>query len=270
VAARRRYGHDDLVVSEALGTQAGLALDNALLYEEQNAGSHRLDRGRGHPDDEHTEWVRGDERRRIARDLHDRIEQSFFAIELSASAALGGRAQHPSDTHLRETVARIGELSRAGAEELRAAIFALNRPECANLELTSVLWTLVRSFRQRTGIETDLVLTGSQRELPTEVADVLQSIAHETLANAERHSQARAVIVRLHFTARACTLTVLDDGVGASNLVMKRIGSSATHFGLRGLSQRVKGLHGTFAYGSAPDGGYQVRARIPLPGGSPT
>jgi signal transduction histidine kinase len=125
----------------------------------------------------------------------------------------------------------------------------------------------VRTFQQRTAIDTDLVLTGAQRDVPTEVAEGLHAVAREALANVERHSSAGAAVLGLHISARFITLTVHDDGAGASPLVLKQIGDSATHFGLRGLRQRVRRLNGTFFAGPGPDGGFLVRAKIPLQAG---
>ena len=214
-----------------------------------------------------SEWLRDDERRRIARDLHDHVEQTFFAIGLAATAALQDPSTSGSQTRWSQTLARVAALSNAGSEQLRGAIFALNDPNLVAMGLVPALWKLVRTFQQRTGIDTDLVFTGAQRQVPTEVAEVLHATAREALANVERHAQAGAVVLGLHVSERSITLTVHDDGRGASSLVLKRIANSTTHFGLRSLRQRVRRLHGTFSSGASPDGGFLVRARIPFPSG---
>ena len=266
-ADRWRYGPDELALAEALGNQAGLALDNAQLYEEQRRVVRRLEELRGELDVVRSEWLRDDERRRVARDLHDHVEQMFFAIALAASDALEHPDANGSPAAWAETLARIGDLSNAGAEQLRAAIFALNHADVADRGLVPELWKLVRSFQQRTGLDTDLVLTGVQRQVPTEVAEALHATAREALTNVERHARASAVVLGMHITARSITLTVHDDGNGASHLVLKRIANSTTHFGLRSVRERVRSLHGTFSSGPGPDGGFVVRARIPLESG---
>src|SRR5262249_7431865 len=146
--------------------------------------------------------------------------------------------------------------------------FALNHSEIAGLGLTPALWKLVRSFQQHTGIDTDLVLTGTQRPVPVGIAEALYATAREALTNVERHARAGAVVLGLHMSARTITLTVQDDGNGVPKDVLKRMGASAIHFGLRGLRERVRRLHGTFFSGSGPDGGFLVRARIPVPAAS--
>jgi signal transduction histidine kinase len=268
LGSRQSYAHEDLVVGEALGSQAGMALENAQLHEEQRLMIERLDHVRNELDGAQAEWLRGDERRRIARELHDHVEQTFFAIGLAAKATLDKRGeQGPDDTCLADSLARAGDLASAGAEQLRAAIFALNHAEFAGPSLIPALWNLVRSFQQRTSIDADLVLTGTQRNVPTEVAEALHAMAREALANVERHSRAAAVVLALHISTHFITLTVHDDGAGASRLLLKRIGASTTHFGLRGVRERVQRQHGRFVAGPGPDGGFLVRARIPLQSG---
>jgi signal transduction histidine kinase len=262
VASQRRYDRADLIVAEALATQVGFALENARLYEAQRAMVARLEQARNELDAAEGARLREDERQRIARELHDRVEQTFFALALTAQLAMD--EDREASAVLSTALQRIGELATSGAEEMRAAIFSLNHASFAGRGLVEALWTLVRDFQQRTGTESDLVLTGVQRTVPADAAEALHGIAREALANVERHSRARAVVLGLHLTRRSVTLTVHDDGLGASALVLKQIADSTTHFGLRGIRERVNRLGGTLRIGPAPDGGFMVRARIPL------
>jgi signal transduction histidine kinase len=261
--SRPRYAAEDLEVGEALGAQAGLALENAQLHEEQRGIDERVEAVRGQLGAAQG-WLLEDERRRIARELHDEVEQTFFAIGLTATAALDGPQRSSAVPPLSQALKQVGQLATVGAEQLRTAIFALNHAEFAGRGLMAAFWSLVRSFQNRTGIETDLVLTGAQRQVPAEVGEVLHAMAREALANVERHSHAGAVVLRLHVAPRSITLTIHDDGAGASQLVLKRIWNSATHFGLRNMRDRVRQLRGTLVAGPGPDGGFLVRARIPL------
>ncbi|HYW89208.1 MAG TPA: histidine kinase, partial [Chloroflexota bacterium] len=260
----KHYGAQDLSVADALGAQAGLALDNARLYAQQQEVIDRLQETRSQLDAAQRDRLLDEERRRIARDLHDHVEQTFFAIGLSARAALGNGANGTHAVSEAETLERVSQLAASGADQLRAAIFALNHAEVDGRGLVPELWRLVKAFQSRTGVETDLVLTGAQRRLPTDVAEALHSVAREALANIERHAQAGAVVLGLHIGARAVTLTIQDDGMGASALVLRQISSSTIHFGLRGIRERVRQLRGRFSARPGPDGGFIVRARVPL------
>src|SRR5579884_2505505 len=204
-----------------------------------------------------------EERRRIARELHDRVEQTFFSIGLTANAALDGASVGAAEP-LRAALASIRGLAAQGAEQMREAIFALSRAEVHDRGLVQALWKLVRAFQHRTGIDADLVLAGDERRLRPEAAEALYAVAREALANVEQHAQASAAVVSLRFGPRSATLAVQDDGVGAPNLVLRSLTDSVTHFGLQGLNERVRQLGGTFTVRPGDDGGLVVRARIPL------
>jgi len=261
---RRSFDRLDLSVADALGAQAGLALDNARLYAEQQEMVERLQLARHQLDTALRERLLDDERKRIARDLHDHVEQSFFAIGLAAGVRHSQRASEVGGAVQTDALERIARLADSGADQLRAAIFALNHAHVDGRGLVPALWTLVKMFQDRSGIESDLVLSGSQRRLPTEVAETLHSVAREALANVERHANAGAVVLCLHTGPRAVTLTVQDDGTGASPLVLRQIRNSTVHLGLRSIGERVRKLHGRFSAQPAPEGGFIVRARIPL------
>jgi signal transduction histidine kinase len=264
VTPRQIYRRDDLSLPEAFANGASLALDNASLYQQQLALVAHLEQVRGQLDAAQTEWLRDDERQRIARDLHDHVEQAFFAIGLTATAALDGRRRAQTVDELTEALGWITQLSAAGAEQLRGALFALKRTRDSRHGLVSVLRTLVRSFQERTGVEADLVVTGSESDIHSQVNETVHAVVREALANVERHANARSTVVSLQLRPRSVTLIVHDDGVGAPNLVLERLSSSALHFGLHGLRQRVRRLNGRFSARSGPEGGFVVRARLPL------
>ncbi len=271
---------------EDLAARAALAIDSAQLYEVERASRAaaeeavartsrlyeeqqrivgRLRELRGQLDAAERLRVLDDERERIARELHDRVEQTFFSIGLSVSALLASLPAPPAES-LCSALAVIRNSAQQGAEDLRAAIFALTRAEVHDLELVRALWQLVRKFQKRTGLEADLVESGAERRAPPEIAEVLYAVAREGLANVERHARATAVVVSLAFEPDAVTLTVQDDGVGASALVLSTLADSATRFGLKGSRERVLRLGGTFTAEPGDDEGFVLRARVPLRG----
>ncbi|MDQ6671359.1 MAG: histidine kinase [Chloroflexota bacterium] len=259
--SKRKYGSSDLAVAEDLAQRMALAIDNARLYEEQQRIVGRLRELRGQLEVTERARLLDDERKRIARELHDRVEQTFFSIELRVSALVANpRALLVGS--MRDALAEIQSSANQGAEDLRAAIFALTRAEVHDLGLVRALWQLVREFQERTGIEADLIESGAERRAPPEIAEVLHAVAREGLANVEQHAQATAVVVSLRFELDAATLTVQDDGVGAPALVLSMLADSATRFGLSGLSEQVVRVGGTFTAGPADDGGFIVRARV--------
>jgi PAS domain S-box-containing protein len=217
-------------------------------------------------------WAESDRHLEVVT-LQDHALQTFFAIGLVARAALvelADRAPRRGSEPVAAALVQVAELATDGTEHLREAIFALNHTELsAPGGVVPALGRLVRGFQQRTGIEADLLVTGVQRRLPREVEDVLQAVGREALANVERNSQATAVVLGVHVARHTVTLSIHDDGVGPSEPAVKRIADSATHFGLRGVGQRVRQLGGTFVAQPAGEGGFRVRMRLPLKGTQP-
>ncbi len=120
----------------------------------------------------------------------------------------------------------------------------------------------MRDFRERTGLEVGPVLGCRERLLPPETAEALLAVVREALVNVEQHARATSVVVTLRRSRGGVTLAVQDDGIGAPALLLRSIGSSFTHFGLRGLQEQIKKLGGSFTALNGEDGGLVVRARV--------
>jgi signal transduction histidine kinase len=248
-----------------------VAIRNARLYEEQRNMIARLQRLRGQVEAAERDRMLEDERRRIARELHDRVAQTFFSIGLAAQSALDvedGIADsgiaHKEAGDQWAALESIRGLSALGNEQMREAIFALSRADLQDRGLERILWTVVRDFRERTGLEADLVLVGKDQLLPPETAEALLAVVREALVNVEQHARATSVVVTLRSSRGGVTLAVQDDGVGAPALLLRSIGSSSTHFGLRGMQERTRKLGGALTVRNGEDGGLVVRVRVPV------
>jgi signal transduction histidine kinase len=241
--------------------QVAVAIRNARLYEQQRNMIARLQQLRGQVEAAERDRLLEDERRRIASELHDRVAQTFFSIGLTAQAAMDDGALEEDHTALQS----IRSLSAVGNEQMREAIFALTHAEVHERGLASTLWHVVRDFRERTGLDCDLVLVGKEPRLSPESAEALLSVAHEGLANVEQHAQATSVVVSLRTSQTGVTLAVHDDGAGAPALVLRSIASSATHFGLRTVQARIRKLGGSFTVRRGEDGGFVLRVRVRTP-----
>ena len=200
-----------------------------------------------------------EERRRVARDLHDVVLQD-----------LSGALQSLRLTHLRAkgsgTDLDLGEeleaLGRA-TSGLRTAMYDLRhekeRPFVKSVE------SLVELNRQLTpGRETALeVERGLPEELPREVNVELLRVLQEALVNARRHSGARNVRVRLRVEGGALVAGVIDDGKGFDTA------STRAGVGISAMRERVEGLGGRIEIESQPGGGTNVTVTVPLEAGTP-
>jgi signal transduction histidine kinase len=184
-----------------------------------------------------------EERRRIARELHDEAGQALTAAKISLD--LAGRGDESA------LVGRALEQVRDLSELLRPR--ALD-----DLGLASALRALVEDFGARTRIDVSLE-TSDEAPWPSDVALVIYRVAQEALTNVARHSGAKSAWVRIERGSDAARLTIEDDGHGAGD-------APAPHLGLLGMRERVTLVGGELRLGSAAAGGLRVEAELPLRG----
>jgi len=201
------------------------------------------------------EKVTLEERQRLARELHDSVSQSLYAIQLGAQTArerLDG--QSPQVARPIDHVMRLAEASQA---EMRALIFDL-RPESLEMEgLVTALNRQIEAVRARHGIAAPTIAS-AEPELPIEVKQALHRIAREALWNTVKHARARRVDVRLEPDGGSVVLEIADDGVG-----FDPGGSFPGHLGLRSMQERATGVGGSLEVISARGRGTRVIVRVP-------
>lgn len=181
----------------------------------------------------HTLTVVGVQLRVAAEALDDAPEQSRAAIEMAQTV----RGQALADLRGLVTVLR--------SEPVRAPVAGL-------ADLPAVV-SAVASGR----LTSELVETGEVRPLPAPAGLAVTRVVQESLTNVVRHAGGTAVRVELHYGRNSVSVTVTDDGRGSE--------PAGPGHGLTGLQERVTALGGTFAAGPGPEGGFVVRAEIPVP-----
>jgi signal transduction histidine kinase len=262
--ANRKDGYDldDDRLLSTFANQVAVAIDNARLYERQRAmigGLQQLHQRLGDVD---REQLLARERERIAAGLHDNIQQTIFTTGVRLAALLEGDLDPGWAEHLRD----IRQLVSRADDEVREVIFALAVPGLGSGDLTSSLRSLLREIERSSGLDTNLVVTGSPTEDVAAVQDVLYGVIKEALTNVLKHAQARMALVSLRYEADHVDVVVQDDGVGAPELVLRDYEDSYLHFGLRNMRERILGLGGAFEVANGEDGGVTVRVRVPVTG----
>ncbi len=198
------------------------------------------------------------ERLRIARDLHDSVGHTMSVIHVQASATLHRLPRNPDLAQ--EALTAIKQSSKDGLHELRATLGVLRQigeeaPTTPSPGLSRIRELI--SSATGAGLDVRLEQSGIRTPLPAAVDIAAYRIVQEALTNAVRHSGARRVVVGLHHGRREVTLSVTDDGHGATRPVH---GS-----GITGMTERARALGGTLSAEPGPAGGFTVRARLPLP-----
>jgi signal transduction histidine kinase len=196
-----------------------------------------------------------EERRSIARDLHDEMGQVVTAMTLDLQrAAQAGERDKKDDL--------IGRALR-GAERLLGSIHevaARIRPTLLDdLGLKDAVQSYLSDYEHRNGVVVRADLRFEGRDVPAVVSENVYRILQEALTNVAKHARAREVRVALHVTADHASLTVRDDGAGfmPASVDGKRLG-------LLGMRERAELLEGTFAVKSEPGGGTEVSVALPL------
>jgi signal transduction histidine kinase len=235
---------------------AGLALrqkrEQAEVAEEHAA---RLERER----DLREREARAEERARIARELHDVVAHNVSVMTIQAAAVR--RLLRRDQERQREALEVIERTGREALSEMRRLVGVLKEaseqaPELAPQPGLDHLEQLVQHTRE-TGLDVRLRVEGTPTALPVGIDVSAYRIVQEGLTNALKHAQASAVDVLVRYEADAVELVVTDDGRGTGN------GSESGH-GLVGMRERVAVYGGELAAGPRREGGYEVRARLPV------
>jgi signal transduction histidine kinase len=197
------------------------------------------------------------DRARVGHELHDTLAQGFAGVAFQIQAARNNIPE--GDAVLERHLDLALDMVRHGHSEAHRSIIML-RPQGLS-ETTSLEDALKHSIERMTegcGLNIDFGVTGTQNGLPLFVQDALYRVAQESIANALRHGNPSSLRVNLDYDPRAVTLRVVDDGSGFDPLA--RDGSG---FGLSGMRQRIRALHGTFTIASNRGAGTQIRAVVP-------
>jgi signal transduction histidine kinase len=193
--------------------------------------------------------VQEEERRSLARELHDEIGQVLTGLGLTLGGAAGASGARLAEA--RRIVAELTEQVRQLSLELRPA--ALD-----GYGLLPALRLHLHRFERRTGVRVDLYHEGLDRRFPAPVEIAAYRIVQEALTNVARHAGTTAATVQLYADTTALTVSIRDPGRGFAPAVMD--GGS----GLRGMRERTELLGGTLDVDAAPGAGVTVTAELPL------
>jgi signal transduction histidine kinase len=205
--------------------------------------------------------VQDDERRRIARDLHDSTGQALTALKLELAGIERELASRNPQLALR-LASCIGD-ARQISDELRTISYLLHPPLLDELGLGSALRWYVDGFEKRCGIAINLELDITERQAP-EMETMLFRVVQECLINIHRHSGSAVASIRLSQTERQFIMEVEDQGRGMNADELSAIASGETlGVGLRGMRERISDWGGELEVLSTGRG-TKVKALIPI------
>lgn len=203
-----------------------------------------------------------EERRRIARNLHETVAQSLAAVKMilgklnSTVPAEEGEAS--------ELILSAKELTAQGLEELRTISHLMHPPLLDLAGLAPVLRSYAEGFSKRSGIGVTVETPEGLDRLDQEMETAIFRIVQEALTNVHRHSQSRRAEVRLTLSGGVLGVEVRDFGRGMKPANRGNKCPDAMGVGLAGIRERVRELQGKFEVWSEPGKGVLLRAELPL------
>ncbi|MEU9144571.1 sensor histidine kinase [Streptomyces sp. NPDC048349] len=205
---------------------------------------------------EETARHRADEERlRIARELHDSLTHQISIIKVQSEVAV--HVARKRGEQVPEALLAIQEAGREATRELRATLGALRDDDTApprGLDHVPELVERVRAI----GLDATLTIEGQRQDVPAAVGRTVYRIVQESLTNTARHADAATASVRIDCRADAVAVRIDDDGKAAPGT------AGAPGIGLLGMRERVTALGGRLLAEPAAEGGFTVRAELPV------
>jgi len=206
--------------------------------------------------------VQDEERRKVARDLHDSTGQTLAALKISVVFLQNYCKQDPSALGL---LSDVVALTDQAIDEIRTMSYLLHPPLLDEAGFRYAAEWYVEGFAKRSGIHVTLDLANDDSRLPMAMETTLFRVLQESLTNVHRHSGASEITVCFQRQSETATLEIRDSGRGipAERLARLRETSAETGVGMSGMRERLNELNGRLEIDS--DGhGTTIRAVIPL------
>jgi signal transduction histidine kinase/cytochrome b subunit of formate dehydrogenase len=203
-----------------------------------------------------------EERRRIARELHDETSQALTALALGMETA--GLAPGGESAVLKEKLTGLKELAVDTLEDVHRLIYDLRPSVLDDLGFVAGLRWYAESRLQPAGVRARVRVSGEEQRLPAELETALFRIGQEAMSNVARHAQATNVFLGLDFQDSRIILEVEDDGRGFDPAGIAESAGPRPGWGILGMQERATLLEGTLKIDSVPGSGTRVRVSIPL------
>lgn len=249
-----RYNEQDLEILEVIARQAGLLLENDALISDLK-----------HKAEERRNLIRKalksaeEERKHLARELHDQVIQILMGIDLRLLTLKRGMQENE-----RKQLSEIQTLNRDSLNRLRGLCSELRPPIMENKNLKDGVGSLIDAFRKQSQTHLDFSFAGdAETLLPDDIAACVCWVLKEALTNIQKHALAQYAEVRLQITHSQLELDVKDNGQGFQVPPLNQL-TQENHFGLAGLRERTELAGGELFVSSAHGRGCHIALKILL------
>jgi signal transduction histidine kinase len=212
----------------------------------------------------HLMQAQDEERRRVARELHDSTGQYLAAIQMNLSALVrdSGRTHEDLRLRLKDTMDLVGRC----ISEIRTLSYLLHPPLLDEMGLASAISWYVEGFTERSGIVVNLDIPGNLPRFSPDVETAVFRIIQQSLANIHRHSGSKVARINLVLGAERLIVEISDQGLGFTPEILSvfRHTGQLPGVGISGMRERINSLHGTFDIISGASGA-TIAVSIPIP-----
>lgn len=276
------YCHKDMEIASRFATHAALAVQNWRQVANLKEHAVLLDLAASKLRDSHSGLeslvaertamlqklsqrllkTQDEERRKVARDLHDSTGQTLTALKLQVASL---KKQFEGGQPAFDALNEIAAIADQAIQEIRTTSYLLHPPLLDEAGLASAASWYVAGFSKRSGIRVNLDLPSRAERVPNEMEMVLFRVLQESLVNVHRHSGASIVDIALKRNAQTVIMEVHDDGHGIAPELLNRLREANTDggVGLAGMRERINDLNGCFDIESSSIG-TTLRVSLPL------
>ncbi|MBI4303589.1 MAG: GAF domain-containing protein [Chloroflexi bacterium] len=259
----RSFTQNDFRILNSIGYHVGLAIENSILYK----------------DTKQKEKLRGqllskvinaqeDERKRIARELHDEYGQMLAGLMINLESL--ENMPPPAETQFKEKLKNTKSLVARALQEMRRLTLDLRPSTLDDLGLVTTVRSYAQNHLEPAGIRLDFASMGMSKRLTPAVETALFRIIQEAIHNITKYAEAHNVRILLEVKGNRVTAVVEDDGKGfdVETTFSTKVGTSS--LGLLGIQERATLLGGSFSIKSQAGQGTRLVVEIPLPDAEPS
>lgn len=210
------------------------------------------------------ESVREEEKKKIARDLHDETSQLLASLNVHLEAAKNTLSEGSLTT--KSLLEKSQTIALRILDELHQLIYDLRPTLLDELGLVPAIGSLAESHLTVSGVEVKFNITGTVNRLPPTLETALFRIVQEIFNNIVKHSQAKHVLVTIAFKENRITIRIKDDGKGFNTSESGDSSNNQKGLGLLGIKERISLLGGELTINSRPGHGTEIKIAAPLSG----
>ncbi|MFJ9582316.1 PAS domain-containing sensor histidine kinase [Streptomyces acidicola] len=237
---------------EAMADHAAIAIDTAALLAQTRS------------------QTRHDERRRLARDLHDSVVQQLFSMRMQAMVLRSQLDRRVDPDRLRLSAEELASLSSTALADLRQLVFELRPLELAEQGLVEAVRRQAVGVQARTGLVVEVRADRDRIDAPLELQEDVYRIISEAVHNVVKHAEAAVAEIGIVVDGDDLVVDVSDDGVGAapsSDAGPSSDSVDRNRLGLESMRERTERWGGRITAGPRPGDGWSVHLTVPLPRG---